>query len=118
MTLLFSTHTLNLVFLPKSFRGAPPPPLKGQEGGRTHMPPTDLRLSKNNQEGANWKIIGRQTGQIASGGKVGKNCTGGHCQFCPNCYGPPLLQAIFLYSLFLSFNFYYNVVKHFVIIFK
>ena len=33
MTLLYSTHTLNLIFLSKSFRGAGPPPLKRPRGG-------------------------------------------------------------------------------------
>ena len=44
MTFLFSTHTLNLVFLLKSFRGAPP--LKGQvRGGPVSTAPPDLRLT-------------------------------------------------------------------------
>ena len=39
MTLLFSIHTLNLVFLPRSSGGASPPSLKAQEGVRTHRAP-------------------------------------------------------------------------------
>ena len=51
MILFFSTHTLNLVFLPKSFRGGgvrPHPHLKGQEGGPVPTCPTDPRLDKTN----------------------------------------------------------------------
>ena len=44
MTLLFITHTLNLVFLPKSFRGGGTAPLKGQEGGPYLQSPPNPRL--------------------------------------------------------------------------
>ena len=44
MTLLSSTHTINLVFLPKSFRGGWPP-LKMQEGGPYPQAPPDPRLT-------------------------------------------------------------------------
>ena len=46
MTLLFSTLTLNLVFLPKSFRGGGGYPLKRPKGGPvpTGFPP-DPRLN-------------------------------------------------------------------------
>ena len=46
MTLLFSIHTLNLVFFQKaSGGGAGHPPLKGQEGALTHRIPPDLGLT-------------------------------------------------------------------------
>ena len=87
-----------MFFFRKASGGAPP--LKGQEGGRTHMPPTDLRLSKNNQEGANWKIIGRQTGQIASGGKRGEKLHGGALPILPQLLrSAPASSYIFIFSL-------------------
>ena len=43
MTLLISSHTLNLVFLPKSFRGGVPvaPPVKRPRGGSVPTGPPD-----------------------------------------------------------------------------
>ena len=45
MSLLLNTHTLNLVFLPKSFKGGRSPTFKGQEGACTHRPPADPHLA-------------------------------------------------------------------------
>ena len=42
MTLLFSTHTLNLTFVPYSFREGPLKSSRG--GGRTHSPSPTIRV--------------------------------------------------------------------------